>query len=350
MGIGSALIYAPGAYARTEELIELCKEAARYQGMYTSHIRGEGSTLLESIDELVRIAREAGLRAEIHHFKSTGSSADRMDRAIARVEKARAEGLSISANMYLYAASSNALSSRIPAWAHSGGTEALYRRLSEPATRARIAAEMRAEGKVPKTLLLHFRTAKLRPNMGRTLEEVARERGRDEVDTTIDLVLEDRSRIQVATFAMYEADISKALRQPWVSLGSDGASMATEGVFLNGSTHPRAYGNFARLLGKYVREDKVLPLEEAVRRLSGLPATHLRLSDRGFVREGMFADLAVFDPATIADRATFDDPHRYAVGMRHVFVNGVQVLADGEHTGAKPGRAVWGPGRKKGGA
>ena len=349
MGIGSALVYAPGSYAKTEELIEMCREAARYKGMYISHIRGEGKRLLESIDELVRISREAGLPAEIHHFKSA-SSVDRMEQAIARVEKARAAGLEISANMYLYAASSNALWARIPQWAHSGGPDSLYERLADPATRSRIASEMRADGKPPRIVLLHFRTASLRPNIGRTLEEVARERGRDEVDTAMDLVLEDRSRIQVATFSMHEADIPKALRRPWVSLGSDGASMAAEGVFLQGSTHPRAYGNFARLLGKYVREDRVLTLEEAVHRLSGLPATHLKLVDRGLLKEGMFADVAIFDPATIADTATYDHPHRYAVGMRHVLVNGVQVLADGEHTGAKPGRAVWGPGRRKEGA
>jgi N-acyl-D-amino-acid deacylase len=274
MGIGSALVYAPGSYAKTGELVEMCREAARHDGMYISHIRDEGKGLVEAIDELVRISREAGLPAEIYHFKSAGS-VSRMDQAITRVDKARAEGLPISANMYLYAASSNALWSRIPQWAHSGGPEALYKRLADRATRTRIAAEMRAEGKPPRTVLLHLRTAKLRHNIGRTLEEVARERGRDEVDTTIDLVLEDRSRIQVASFSMKESDIPKALRRPWMALGSDGASMAAEGVFLRGSTHPRAYGNFARLLGKYVREDKILTLEDAVHRISGLPAGRL---------------------------------------------------------------------------
>ena len=345
LGIGSALIYTPGSYATTEELIELCKVAAQYRGKYISHIRSEGPNLVESIDELVRIARAARIPAEIHHFKSAGRSEGRMERAIARIEQARAEGLAITANMYLYAASSTGLSARIPRWAHAGGADALYRRLDDRATRARIVAEMRRDDPMPRTLLLRFRSDRLRPLVGRTLAEVARERGVDEVQAAVDLIREDRTRVTVAYFIMQEADIAKALARPWVSLGSDGASMATDPPFTASSTHPRAYGNFARLLGKYVREEKLMPLAEAVRRLSGLPATNLGLEDRGFVKPGMYADIAVFDPATIADTATFDKPHSYAVGMRHVLVNGVQVLADGEHTGAKPGRAVWGPGR-----
>lgn len=346
LGIGSALIYTPGSYARTAELIELCKAAAPYRGKYTSHVRSEGSALLDAIEELIRISRESGIPAEIHHFKAPGSRA-RLERAIERIEKARAEGLAITANMYLYAASSTGLSAVIPGWAHSGGPDALYKRLDDPKTRARIATEIRANGPLPKTLLLRFRNEKLRPLSGRTLAEVARERKVDEVDALLDLVREDRSRVQVAYFTIDEADIPRVLARPWVAIGSDGASMAAEGVFLKaGATHPRAYGNFARLLGKYVREDKVISLGEAVRRLAGLPATNLGLEGRGFIKEGMFADIAVFDPATIADTATFEDPHRYAVGMKHVLVNGVAVLADGEHTGATPGRAVWGPGRK----
>lgn len=349
LGIGSALIYTPGSYATTEELIELCKVAAEYQGKYISHIRNEGPKLVEAIDELVRIARESRIPAEIHHLKASRRADDqtRMDRAIARVEKARAEGLAITANMYLYDASSTGLSARIPDWAHAGGSEALYRRLDDPVTRARVLEEMRREGSMPRVLLLRFRSERLRPLVGRTLAEVARERGVDEAEAAVDLIREDRTRVVVAYFTMNEADIRKALRQPWVSLGSDGASMAAEPPFTESSTHPRAYGNFARLLGRYVREEKLMPLAEAVRRLTGLPATNLGLEGRGFLREGMFADVAVFDPATIADTATYDRPHSYAVGMRHVFVNGVQVLADGEHTGAKPGRAVWGPGRKR---
>jgi len=344
LGIGSALIYAPGTYAKTEELVELCKEAARFRGKYISHIRGEGPDLLESIEELIRIAREAGLPAEIHHLKAPGSS-ERMDRAIERIEKARAQGLAITANMYLYIASSTGLSARIPSWAHDGGPDALYRRLDDADTRERIAREMRARGPLPKTVLLRFRSEALRPLIGSTLAEVARKRNVDEVEALIDLVRQDRTRVQVAYFSMNEADIAKALRRPWVSLGSDGASMAPEGTFIKGLVHPRAYGNFARFLGKYVREEKLMPLEEAVRRLTGLPATNLELEARGFLRKGMYADVVVFDPATVADIATYEQPHRYAVGMKHVFVNGAQVLADGEHTGAKPGRAVWGPGR-----
>ena len=346
LGIGSALIYAPGTYAKTEELVALCKEAARYKGKYISHMRSEGRRIFEAIDELVRISREAGIPAEIHHLKAAGRAEwGKMDRVLEMVEEARAQGLPITANMYTYSASSTGLSSRIPSWAHDGGSRALYRRLAEPASRARIVKEIRAEGPMSPTLLVRFRTQALRPLIGKTLKEVAASRGKDEVDTLLDLVLEDRSRVQAVFFSMDESNLAKQLKRPWVSISSDGASIANEGVFLRTSTHPRAYGSFARLLGKYVREEKVLPLEEGIRRMTGLPATNLGLEGRGFLKEGMFADVVVFDPATIADKATYDNPHQYAVGVKHVFVNGVQVLKDGEHTGAKPGRAVWGPGK-----
>jgi len=346
LGIGSALIYAPGTYARTEELIELCKVAARYRGNYISHVRSESESLLEAIAELIRIAREARLPAEIYHFKAAGPrNWDKMDRAIAAVERARAEGLPITANMYLYPASSTGLSASIPAWAHSGGPPALYQRLQDPTTRARISAEMRARGPMPRTILVSFRTDALRPLIGKTLADVARDRGVDEVEALLTLVLEDRSRIGAVFFSMSEDNVRKVLRLPWVSFGSDGGSMAPEGVFLATSTHPRAYGNFARLLGRYVREERIIGLPEAIRRLAALPAANLGLRDRGLLRAGMFADVAVFDPAAITDRATYEQPQQYAVGMRHVFVNGVQVLADGEHTGATPGRALWGPGK-----
>jgi N-acyl-D-amino-acid deacylase len=348
LGIGSALIYAPGTYARTEELMELCRVAAKYQGKYISHIRSEGQRLVEAVEELIRISREAGLPAEIYHFKAAGEKNwDKIDGAIALVEKARQDGLKITANQYLYTASATGLSALIPAWAHSGGDAALFKRLKDPETRAKIGKEMRARGAMPRTLLISFRSEKLRPLIGKTLEEVARMRGEDEVETILNLVLEDRSRIGAVFFLMSEDNIKKILRQPWVSLGSDGPSMAPEGVFLNSSTHPRSYGNFARLLGNYVREEKAISLEEAVRRLSGLPATNLGLDRRGFLKEGMFADVVVFDPATIADRATYENPHQYATGMKHVIVNGTQVLKDGEHTAAKPGRALWGPGKIK---
>jgi N-acyl-D-amino-acid deacylase len=346
LGIGSALIYAPGTYARTEELIELCKVAAKYQGKYISHLRSESRRVFEAIEELIRISREAGLPAEIYHLKTAGArNWDRIDGALARIEKARQEGLKITANMYLYTASSTGLSAFIPTWAHSGGNPALFKRLSEPTARARIAEEMRAAGPMPLTILVGFRSEKLRSLIGKTLLEVAAMRGEDEVDAMLNLIVEDRSRVAAVFFLMNEENIKSILRRPWVSFGSDGASLAAESVFLNTSTHPRAYGNFARLLGKYVREEGIISLQEAVRRLTGLPATNLGLDRRGFIKEGMFADVVVFDPATIADRATYENPHQYATGVQHVFINGVQVLKDGEHTGAKPGRALWGPGK-----
>jgi N-acyl-D-amino-acid deacylase len=326
----------------------MCKVAAKYRGKYISHVRNEGDGLIEAVEELLRISREAGLPAEIYHLKaSMEKNWSKMDRVIAMVEAARRAGLKITADMYLYVASSNGLDSRIPAWAHSGGREALYKRLADPVARKQISDEMHGRDPMPRTLLVRFRSEALRPLTGKTLEEVAQMRGKDQIETALDLVLEDRSSIQVVSFTMNEENIKKELRQPWVSIGSDASSMAAEGAFLKSSTHPRAYGNFARLLGKYVREEKVISLAEAVRRLSGLPATNLGLDRRGFLKKGYFADVVVFDPATIADKATYENPHQYAVGLKHVFVNGVQVIKDGEHTGAKPGRALWGPGKIK---
>jgi len=346
LGIGSALLYAPDTYASTEELIEMCKEAAKYKGKYISHIRDEGQGLIESVEELLRISREAGIPAEIYHLKASGeNNYGKMDRVIDMVNAARRKGMKITADMYVYIASSNAIDSRIPAWAHSGGNEAMYKRLEDPITRKKISDELHQRGPMAKTLLVGFRPANLKPLIGKTLTEVAAMRGKDEIETMLDLVLEARSRIQVVTFTMSEDNLRKEMRQPWVSFGSDASSMAAEGVFLESSTHPRAYGNFARVLGKYVREEKVITLQEAVRRLSGLPATNLGRDRRGFIRQGYFADVVVFDPKTIADKATYENPHQYAVGMKHVFVNGVQVLKDGEHAGAKPGRALWGPGK-----
>jgi N-acyl-D-amino-acid deacylase len=346
LGIGSSLIYAPDTYASTEELIEMCKEAAKYQGKYISHMRNEGDAVIEAVEELLRISREANIPAEIYHLKaSIERNWSKMDRVIAMVNAARANGLKITADMYVYTASSNSIESRIPAWAHSGGDEAMYKRLEDPATRKRISDELHQRGPMARTLLVGLRPAKLKPMIGKTLTEVAAMRGKDEVETMLDLVLEARSRIQVVTFTMSEDNIKKELQQPWVSFGSDASSMAAEGMFLESSTHPRAYGNFARVLGKYVRQEKVITLQDAVRRLSGLPATNLGLDHRGFLKEGYFADVVVFDPNTIADKATYDQPHQYAVGMKHVFVNGVQVIKDGEHTGAKAGRALWGPGK-----
>ncbi len=358
LGIGSSLIYAPAFYAKTEELIELCKVAAQYQGKYISHMRSEEGRLIEAVEELIRISREAGLPAEIYHLKAAGEANwPKMDRVLAMIEEARRQGLQITADMYLYPAGSTGLNASIPPWALGGGYPELFRRIEDAETRKKIAAEMRAPqnweslylaaGSAERVKLIGFRTEALKPLTGRTLAEVSKMRGTDPVETILDLVLEDRSRVDAVYFLMSEENIRKQLKKPWVSLGSDAGSLAPEGAFLKRSTHPRAYGNFARLLGKYVREEKVLSLEEAVRRLSGLPSTNLGLDRRGFLKEGMFADVVVFDPKTIADRATFDNPHVYAVGVKQVFVNGVQVIQDGEHTGAKPGRALWGPGKKK---
>jgi len=356
LGISSALIYAPAFYASTEELIELCKVAARYQGKYISHLRSEGGRLLESIDELIRISREAGIPAEIYHLKASGEANwAKIDAAIAKIEAARKQGLRITANMYTYTAGSTGLNAAMPPWVLDGGFEALYKRLEDPETRAKIRKAIETPtnewenlyldaGSAERVLLVGFRTDRLRPLTGKTLAEVARTRGKDPADTIMDLILEDRSRVETVYFLMHEDNVRKQLRLPWVSFGSDAPSTAPEGIFLNTSVHPRAYGNFARLLGKYVREEKILPLEEAVRRMSALPATNLGLKDRGFLKEGAYADVVVFDAATISDRATFEKPHQYSVGMKHVYVNGIPVLKEGEHTGAKPGRALRGPG------
>jgi N-acyl-D-amino-acid deacylase len=346
LGIGSALVYSPGLYAKTDELIELCKVAAKYRGKYFSHMRYEGTRLVEGVEELIRISREAGLPAEIYHFKVVGErNRPKLDQAIAMIERARREGLKISANMYTYIAGGTGLTSQIPIWAHEGGNAALFRRLDDPATRAKLAAEMHKRGPLPHAIIVGVRTKQLKPLMGKSLDEIARMRGEDPVDTVLNLVREDRSRIATVFFLTDEDSLRKIMRLPWVSFGSDGGSMATEGAFLESLTHPRAFGNFARLLGKYVRDEKVIPLSEAIHRLSGLPAANLGLDHRGLLQEGMFADVVVFDRQTIADRATFESPQQYAVGIKHVFVNGVQVLRDGEHTGAKPGRALFGPGK-----
>ena len=357
LGIGSSLIYAPAFYARTEELIELCKVAARYKGKYISHLRSEGNEWVQAVEELIRISREAGLPAEIYHIKAAGrQNWDKVDKVIGMINAARRAGLKITADMYMYTAGSTGLNASLPPWTMDGGYEALFKRLEDPALRQQIAAEVRtpsnkwenlylAAGSPDRVLLVGFKSDKLKPLTGKTLAEVAKMRGKDPIETIMDLIVEDRSRVGTVYFLMAEENLKKELRQPWVSLGSDGASMAPEGVFLKSSTHPRAYGNFARLLGKYVREERVISLTEAVRRLTGLPATNLGLDRRGFLKTGLFADVVVFDPATIADRATFENPHQYSVGVKHVFVNGVQVVKDGEHTGAKPGRALWGPGK-----
>ena len=349
LGVGSSLGYAPDMFATTDELIAMCRTAAKYGGMYISHVRNEGDGLIEAVEELLRISREAGIAAEIYHLKAGGErNWGKIDRVISMIESARRKGLRITADMYLYTASSNRLSSRLPAWAHEGGDEALLDRLRDPVLRKKIGAEMRLRGRMPKTILAGFNAESLRPLTGKTLEEAAGIRGKDQVETMLELVEEDNAATRVATFVMSEENIKKEIRRPWVSLGSDAVSISAEGVFLNQSTHPRAYGNFARLLGKYVREEKVISLQEAIRRLTGLPAANLGLDRRGLIKQGYFADLVVFDPETIADRATYDNPHQYATGVKHVLVNGIRVIENGEHTGAKPGRALWGRGKLNG--
>jgi N-acyl-D-amino-acid deacylase len=313
--------------------------------------------LFEALDELIRISREAKIPAELYHIKAAGTQNwSKVDELLSRIEAAQKEGLKIRANMYTYTAAGTGLDACLPPWTEDGGYPALFKRLRDPATREKIATQVKtpsnewenlylAAGSPEKILLVGFKSEKLKPLTGKSLAEVAKMRGKDPVETIMDLIAEDESRIDSVYFLMSEENVKKETSKPWISFGSDEASQAPEGVFLKSNPHPRAYGNFARVLGKYARDEKVISLPEAVRRLSALPATNLELDHRGLLKEGMFADVVVFDPATIADRATYEKPHQYAVGMRHVFVNGVQVIKDGEHTGAKPGRALWGPGK-----
>jgi N-acyl-D-amino-acid deacylase len=358
LGVGSSLIYAPAFYASTEELIELCKVAAEYGGMYISHIRSEGNRLLEAIDELIRIAREAKIPAEIYHLKAAGrANWPKLDEAIRRIEAARAQGLRITANMYPYTAGATGLDAAMPPWVQEGGHRAWIERLKNPAIRQRVTREMRTPtdrwenlylmaGSPENVLLVGFKNEALKPLIGKTLAEVARLRGRSPEDTIIDLVIEDDSRVGAVYFLMSEENVRKQIALPWMSFGSDAESLAPEGVFLKANPHPRAYGTFARVLGRYVREEKIIPLEEAIRRMTSLPAENLKLDRRGRLKVGYFADVVVFDPAKVQDHATYERPHQYATGVIHVFVNGVPVLRNGEHTGATPGRVVRGPGYK----
>ncbi len=350
MGIGSSLIYAPAYFASTEELIALAKVAAEYDGMYISHMRNEGNRLLEALDEFLRIAREADIRAEIYHLKASGEKNwAKLDTLIERVNAARAEGLHITTDMYTYPASSTGLTVLLPIRVREGGHRKMIARLKDPALRDKILSEMTysGAGSPEKILLVGFRNPDLRHFTGKSLAEIARLRGQPPKEAAMDLIVEDDSRIQAVYFSMSEDNLKKKVALPYMSFCSDAGSYAPEGIFLNRSTHPRAYGSFARLLGKYVREEKVIPLAEAVHRLSGLPAENLKLKDRGLLRAGFFADVVVFDPETIADKATFTEPHQYAIGVRHVLVNGVPVLLNGEHTGARPGRFVRGPGYRE---
>jgi N-acyl-D-amino-acid deacylase len=357
LGVGSSLIYAPAFYAGTEELIELARVAGEYGGSYISHLRSEGAGLEGAVEELIRIAREAGVPAEIYHLKAAGKENwPKLERVIERIEQARAAGLEVRADIYTYPAASTGLDAAMPPWVQEGGYDAWAARLRDPAVRRRVLREMTAptdawenlflaagaEG----TLLVGFRNPELKPLTGRTLAEVARKRGATPAETAIDLVVEDGSRVQCVYFVMSEENVRRKVALPWVTFGSDGESMAPEGVFLLQGTHPRSYGNFARLLGRYVRDEGLITLEEAVRRLTSLPADNLRITDRGRLVPGAFADVVVFDPAAVQDHATYEEPHRYSTGVLHVWVNGEQVLRDGEHTGALPGRVVRGPGWK----
>jgi len=358
MGIGSSLIYAPAFYSSTEELIELCKVASEYGGMYISHMRSESNQFLEALDELIEIAEKADISAEVYHLKAGGiPNHYKMDLAIDKINNARDRGLNITTDMYNYIAGATGLNAHMPPWVQEGGYEKWVERLKDPLIRARVKEEMINDtddwenlgylAGPDGILFSDFKNPELRKYIGMTLKEVSEKLNKHYADVAIDFVIEDGSRVGVVYFLMSEENIKKQLQLPYMSFGSDAGSIAPEGEFLNSNPHPRAYGNFARLLGKYVREEKVISLENAIYKLSGLSATKLKLKERGFLKESYFADIVIFDPNTISDHATFEKPHQLATGMHHVFVNGVQVLKSGEHTGMTPGRVVRGPGYKK---
>ncbi|TJY36347.1 N-acyl-D-amino-acid deacylase family protein [Pontimicrobium aquaticum] len=359
LGVGSSLIYAPAFYSSTEELIELCKVASEYDGMYISHMRSEGNRLLESMDELIRIADEADIRAEIYHLKMAGKDNwNKFDAVVKKIDSARAAGLHITTDMYTYTAGATGLDASMPPWVQEGGYTKWAERLKDPDIRKRVYKEMTtptdewenlmyAAGSPENLLLVGFSNDSLRHYTGKTLAEVAKIHGKNPEETAMDLVIADGSRVGTVYFLMSEENVKKQIALPYMSFGSDAGSIAPEGLFLNSNPHPRAYGNFARVLGKYVRDEKVIPLEDAIRKLTSLPASNLKIKKRGSLAEGYFADLAIFDPSTIQDHATFAEPHQLSTGMVHVFVNGEQVLKDGEHTGALPGQVVRGPGYKK---
>jgi N-acyl-D-amino-acid deacylase len=355
MGVGSSIIYAPGSYAETDELVALTSEAAKCGGMYISHMRSEGDRIEEAVDELIDISRRSGAPAEIYHLKMAGrSNWGKLDTIVKKIEDARAEGLKITTDMYTYTAGATGLDAAMPTWVQAGGLEKWIERLKDPAIRARVAAEMKQPGNnwenlyfgagADKMILSGFKNDALKPLTGKTLAEVAAMRGKSPEETAMDLVVEDGSRVGTVYFLMSEDNVRKQIQLPWMSFGSDAASQAAEGVFLKSGAHPRTYGNFSRLLGRYVRDEKLISLEQAVYRLTTLPASNLGIKDRGALKPGYYADVVVFDPATIGDRSTFEKPHQYSVGMRDVFVNGVGVLRNGEHSGATPGRAVRGAG------
>ena len=357
LGIGSSLIYAPAFYSSTEELIELCKVAAEYGGMYISHMRSESNKLLEALDELITISEKANIPAEVYHLKAGGlKNHYKMDLVINKINAARASGLDITADMYTYIAGATGLDAHMPPWVQEGGYDKWVERLKDPKIRAKVKKEMTSDAKdwenlgylagPDGVLFAGFRNSELREYIGMTLKEVAQKTGKHYADVAMDFVIQDGSRVDVVYFLMSEENVKKQIKLPYMSFGSDAGSIAPEGDFLKYNPHPRAYGNFSRLLGKYVREEKVIPLEEAIYKLTSLTADKLKIKKRGLLKEGYYGDVVLFDPNTISDHATFDDPHQLATGMHHVFVNGVQVLNEGEHTGATPGRVVRGPGYK----
>ena len=358
LGVGSSLIYAPAFYSTTEELIALCKVASEYNGLYISHMRSEGNRLLQSVDELIRIADEADIRAEIYHLKMGGKDNwNKYDEVVRKIDSARTAGLKITTDMYTYVAGATGLDASMPPWVQEGGYEKWAERLQDSEIRKKVLLDMTtptdkwenlmaAAGTSDNLLLVGFENDSLRHYIGKTLTQVAKIHGKSPEETAMDLVVADGSRVETVYFLMSEENLKKQIALPYMSFGSDAASQAPEGVFLNSSAHPRTYGNFSRLLGKYVRDEKIISIEEAIRKLTSLPASNLKIKKRGSLSKGFFADLAIFNPETIQDHATFTDPHQLSTGMIHVFVNGEQVLEDGEHTGAKPGRVVRGPGYK----
>ncbi|MXX96417.1 MAG: D-aminoacylase [Rhodothermaceae bacterium] len=351
LGVGSSLIYVPGTFASTQELIALASVAGEFGGVYTSHIRSEGGRLLESVEELIQIAQDADVRGHIYHLKAAGKNNwHKMEAVIDRIEEVRAEGLEITADIYTYVAGATGLDAAMPPDVREGGMMAWHARLQDPAIRARMETELMTpsenwenlmlEAGPENVMLVGFRTAPLRQYMGLRLTEVAELRGTSIPAAVMDLILEDTSRVGAIYFLMDEANVRQKLRQPWVAIDSDATSIAPEGHALNSMVHPRTYGSFARLLAKYVRQEQVLLLEEAVRRMTSLPASILAINRRGMLKQGYFADIAIFDPQRIQDHATFEDPHQLATGMHYVFVNGTMVLDQGEHTGVMPGRVV----------
>jgi N-acyl-D-amino-acid deacylase len=356
LGVTDALIYPPATFAKTDELIALSKEASKYGGTYSSHMRSEGNKLWEAVEELITISKEANIPAEIHHLKAAGKNNwGKMDSVIRRVERARSEGQDITADMYTYIAGATGMTSAFPPTLQDGGFGKLRERLMDPKIRKEMIKAMNTNavdwenlyygaGGAEHVLLLGFKQDSLKKFTGKTLAEVAKIRGTSPEETAMDLIIQDSTRVGVAYFLMTEDNVKKQVSLPWVSFGSDEASYTPEGVFLKSNAHPRAYGNFARVIGVYTRDEKLMTLQEAIRKLANLPSKHLKLQKRGELKVGNYADIAVFDPAKVKDNATFEKPHQYSEGMIHVFVNGVQVLKDGEHTNAKPGRFVKGPG------